>query len=227
MNGALQPDHGLALAKIDAVQQLGLSVDEPEPRPILDEDLEQQRIDQAAVDEVISASAADPANTDNQPAVVREMPVRAFGVFEHADLLVDALESATRRLLIVSPWVRSAVVTTDFLAKLERRLKAGVEVTIAHGIGDDDSGSDEFALQRLANLAARYRRNFTFARLRNTHAKILIFDGQWVSTSFNWLSFRGDPERTYRMEEGTLVQIPSRVDEAYDRYRKLIAEQLA
>ena len=120
--------------------------------------------------------------------------------------------------------VRNAVVTTDFVAKLEKRLRAKVEVTIAHGIGEDDSGSDESALRRLSNLAARYE-NFTFTRLANTHAKILIFDDQWVSTSFNWLSFRGHPDRTYRMEEGTLVRIPSKVQEQYERYRALISEQ--
>ena len=54
---------------------------------------------------------------------------------------------------------------------------------------------------------------------------MLIFDDRWVSTSFNWLSFKGDPERTYRMEEGTLVSIPKRVVEAYDRYLEMIQDQ--
>ena len=62
-------------------------------------------------------------------------------------------------------------------------------------------------------------------RLRNTHAKILIYDGNWINTSFNWLSFRGDSDRTYRMEEGTLVAILSRVDKEYAHYRALIEQQ--
>jgi len=128
------------------------------------------------------------------------------------------------RLLIIAPWVKKSVVNTDFLAKLKQRLRAGVEVTIAHGYGDDDSGSDEQALRRLGNLASRFSR-FTFVRVRNTHAKILIYDETWISTSFNWLSFRGDSDRTYRMEEGTLVNIPARVDKEYEQYRTLIEEQ--
>lgn len=136
----------------------------------------------------------------------------------------EALQSAAERLLIISPWVRRAVVTTDFLSKIEQRLRAGATVTIAHGYGEDDSGSDADALRRLTNLADRYDK-FTFVRVKNTHAKILIFDQNWVSTSFNWLSFKGDPERTYRMEEGTLVAIPSRVDSEYSRYLELIDEQ--
>lgn len=69
--------------------------------------------------------------------------MRSVSVFEHADLLAEAHLSAVHRLLIIAPWVKSAVANTDFIAKLEKRLKAGVEVTIAHGIGDDDRGSDE------------------------------------------------------------------------------------
>lgn len=104
-------------------------------------------------------------------------------------------------------------------------MKAGVRVTIAHGYGDDDSGSDERALRSLGNLAYRYPERFQLARLKNTHAKILIFDDSLIVTSFNWLSFRGDSDRTYRMEEGTLVSIPGRVDSQYNRYLQMIEEQ--
>ena len=49
-------------------------------------------------------------------------------------------------------------------------------------------------------------------RLGDTHAKILIKDDDWlVITSFNWLSFRGDPKRTFREEWGTRVAIPDQV----------------
>lgn len=225
----LATDHGLALARIDAIQSLGITLAEAEPRPILDEELESQRTEgaDAETSEVAGAPGAEAAEvavaSDPEASGLTSL-VRSVSVFEHADLLVLALQSAQSRILIVSPWVRSAVVTTDFIAKVEQRLRAGVQVTIAHGYGDDDSGSDEFALRRLTNLASRYD-TFDLARLKNTHAKILIFDGHWVSTSFNWLSFRGDPERTYRMEEGTLVSIPARVDQEYARYLELIEDQ--
>lgn len=212
----LATEHALALARIEAVKRLGISVGDAEPRPVLDADLEAQRTDE---DE--DAPAEGNASADKKQSITSM--VRSVSVFEHADLLAQALGTSKRRLLIVSPWVRGAVVTTDFVARLEQRLRAGVEVTIAHGYGDDDSGSDKFALKRLTNLAGRYN-NFQFTRLANTHAKILIFDDNWVSTSFNWLSFRGDPERTYRMEEGTMVSIPKRVDEEYERYMNLVAE---
>lgn len=213
-------EHGLALDRIGAVDLLGLTFGEAEPRPVLDEELESQRTTDAPAEAEADADHVDPFPTGSGMTSL----VRSVSVFEHADLLAEALASAKQRLLIIAPWVKQAVVNTDFVAKLEQRLRAGVEVTVAHGYGDDDRGSDEFALNRLSNLAARYEK-FTFVRVKNTHAKILIFDGHWVSTSFNWLSFRGDADRTYRMEEGTLVSIPARVDKEYERYLALIDEQ--
>ncbi|MBD0394663.1 MAG: hypothetical protein ICV52_12615, partial [Microcoleus sp. C1-bin4] len=56
--------------------------------------------------------------------------------------------------------------------------------------------------------------------LGDTHAKILISDVKFaVTTSFNWLSFKGDRDRTFRDERGTLVSDPQKIDELFDSYR--------
>jgi phosphatidylserine/phosphatidylglycerophosphate/cardiolipin synthase-like enzyme len=56
--------------------------------------------------------------------------------------------------------------------------------------------------------------------LGDTHAKILISDAKFaVTTSFNWLSFKGDRDRTFRDERGTLVSDPQKIDELFDSYR--------
>ncbi len=221
--------HGIALDRVGAVKRLGLSVGKPAERPVLEADLEDMRADDEQQDE---PAAQDPPESESiQPVgdpfatgTDGRAPVRSVSVFEHPDLLDEALRTAKRRLMIVAPWVKNAVVTTDFIARIEQRLRAKVDVTIAHGYGEDDRGSDDGALRRLENLAKRYE-HFTFIRLRNTHAKILIFDDVWVSTSFNWLSFRGDADRTYRMEEGTMVSIPSRVQKQYEHYQAMLDEQ--
>ena len=57
--------------------------------------------------------------------------VRTLSSYEHPAVLQDALLSATRRLLIVSPWIRRQVVTDDFLGKLAACLGRGTAVTIA------------------------------------------------------------------------------------------------
>lgn len=211
--------HGLALDRIKAVERLGLTLGTPEPRPVLDEVLESLRnTDSPAIKNLSGIVEAEQSGAEPSSLV------RSVSVFEHADLLAEALATARRRILIIAPWVKQAVVNTDFVAKLEGRLRAGVVVTIAHGYGVDDRGSDEKVLNRLNNLAGRYE-GFTFVRVKNTHAKILIVDDTWISTSFNWLSFRGDVDRTYRMEEGTMVRIPDRVEQEYIRYLALVDEQ--
>lgn len=220
VEGDLQPDHGLELAATDAVVKLGIAVARPEPRPTLAPELEEQRVTGDQV-EILRAAGELRIRDGNEsaeiPHRIENIAVRSVDVHEHPQLLTKALNGTKERLLIIAPWVKGGVVNTDFVAALERRLRAGVEVHIGHGYGPDDSGSDDFALRRLNNLAARYDK-LRIVRLQNTHAKILIFDDQWITTSFNWLSFKGDPNRTYRMEEGTLVQIKSEVDKAFARY---------
>jgi hypothetical protein len=210
--------HGIGLSKLGAVERLGLRYEPTDERPLLDPELEEQRTSDP------ESALPVALTTEINDADTASRLVRGVGVFEHPALLDRALETAQQRLLVIAPWIRKAVVTADFMAKLERRLKARVQVTIAHGYGEDDRGSDDDALRRLSSLAARFE-NFSFVRLRNSHAKVLIFDNVWVSTSFNWLSFRGDPDRTYRMEEGTLVAIPKRVDEEYLRFQEMIRQQ--
>lgn len=204
--------HDIAIASLGGARVLGVKVATPEPRPVLDQELEARRT---------VAPAADPAGFE-ESAVIES--VRGISVLEHRRQLEFALTQSRRRLLLISPWVRSGVVNRTFLRQLESRLRSGCIVTIAHGIGRDDDGSDRKALEALTQLASKYSR-FTFARLENTHAKVLVYDDTWISTSFNWLSFRGDPERTYRMEEGTLVTIRSRVEAEYRRYIEMIDSQ--
>jgi hypothetical protein len=61
-------------------------------------------------------------------------------------------------------------------------------------------------------------------RLPNTHAKILIYDDVYITSSFNWLSFKGDPSRTYRMEEGTLIEGAAQADRVHERYSRVLDE---
>lgn len=221
IDGELRPEHGLELAANDAVKKLNIQIGEPEQRPILEPELEQLRVPAEEVEALTSAGEPAEAGVtagDRLPKV-EEIQVRSVSVFEHPEHLEKALTSAKKRLLIISPWIKGGVVNADFVGKLERRIRAGVEVYIGYGIGPDDHDCDEWALRKLHNLAKRFEdKPFHFVRLKNTHAKILIYDGIWINTSFNWMSFRGDPDRTFRMEEGTLVQIPSEVEKAYRQY---------
>ena len=234
IDGELSRDHELEIERLGGADALGINVAPPAAVPL--EDLSSEVISRRVPAEEVALMRAfvteppqpsdsnEPAETASVDDVLSKLDVRAVSVHEHRGLLLEALSSATQRLLIVAPWVKRAVVDTDFLSLLERRLRQDVRVTIAHGYGPDDRGSDESAVRSLSNMQKRFPDHFDLARLRNTHAKILVWDNSWVLTSFNWLSFKGDPSRTYRMEEGTLIRVPALVDEAYDRYLTLIEQ---
>jgi phosphatidylserine/phosphatidylglycerophosphate/cardiolipin synthase-like enzyme len=180
-----------------------------------------QRADAVAQLQAAPLGAAPPQETADHDEI------RAISVFEHPDLLNDALTGAKRRILLISPWIKKAIITTDFLGKLEGRLRAKVAVDIAYGYSDETAESDPEAVRRLQNLAARYPEYFHLTRLKSTHAKVLLFDDVWITTSFNWLSFKGDRRMAFRSEEGTLVRGRSCADERYQRYRDQIEAERA
>lgn len=155
-------------------------------------------------------------------AVVPATRIRVLSVYEHPPLLRRALEDARNRILIVSPWIRANVVDKDFIRLLASCLERGVDVTIGYGIGKRDlaeKGQDRLAREALESLAKSFS-NFRLVRKGNTHAKVLLVDDTFfITTSFNWLSFRGDPSQPMREEEGTMVEDTGAVD-AY--YRKLM-----
>jgi hypothetical protein len=142
--------------------------------------------------------------------------LRTIRCHEHQPLLKRALLTSRKRLLIVSPWIRDQVVNWDFLSSIDALLRNGVDVYIGYGLVEDGGkGRANPAHQKppisanaerdLAALDKRYS-NFTFKFVGNTHRKLLVSDDEFaVTTSFNWLSFKGDPREKPRDESGTLI----------------------
>lgn len=152
------------------------------------------------------------------------VPMRWLEMYEHRPLLEQALNDSQERLMIISPWIRASSVNQQFLQQFEKLLKRGVQVFIGYGLGEKDNDkrypSDIKAEENIQKLARQYKNSFVLKRLGDTHAKILISDTKFaVTTSFNWLSFRGDRDRTFRDERGTLVSDPQKIDELFDSYR--------
>ena len=153
-------------------------------------------------------------------------PVRMLETYEHPAFLREALSSANDRLLIVSPWVRRSIVDKKFVALLDERLESGVDVFIGWGIAplsERDVDIDQSVLEDFDGLAQQFKFTFAHRRLGNTHAKVLICDNRFlIVTSFNWLSFKGDPRRTFRDERGTFVAVPEMIDEQFLDWSQLI-----
>ena len=136
------PAHDEALSRMGAIHELGISIAAPPDRPQLVPELEEQRV--FSTRPPATSEPADHAHVHKEAAAVDSEPlVRGLSVFEHSTLFNQALEETKHRLLIISPWVRNAVVETGFLGKLEQRLRKGCRVHIAHGYGEDDSGSTQ------------------------------------------------------------------------------------
>jgi len=145
-------------------------------------------------------------------------------VYDHPEILKQAIQDSQKRLMIISPWIRANVVKKQFIEQLEKLLKCNIQLLIGYGLGKDEDDkkypSDIQAEKNLKKLANQYKDNFILKRLGNTHAKILISDAKFaVVTSLNWLSFKGDRDRTFRDERGTLVSDPQKIDELFDSYR--------
>lgn len=149
----------------------------------------------------------------------KRLEVRNLYVADHPPLLHDALQNAKSRLMIISPWIKRKVVNEGFVTDLEHLLTNGVRVYIGYGIRDRPTENaptqDVAAVEQLAALSSKYP-NFWFKRLGNTHAKVLIKDEDFAAiTSFNWLSFAGDPNRTFRDEQGILLRRTELIEQKF------------
>lgn len=149
---------------------------------------------------------------------VRHVPVHA-----HPEYLRRALKESKERVLIISPWIRAAVVDSTLLALFEDAASRGVKVLVGYGIPERRNESppndaDKEAERKLQALARQYR-SMHVLKLGDTHAKVLISDSSWaIVTSFNWLSFKGSRKLEFRDERGMYVGLHDKVDELFNEY---------
>jgi len=151
--------------------------------------------------------------------------VRHVPVYEHAEYLDRALREASSRVMIISPWIKGDVVDSAMLSRFRKLLDRDRELWIGYGFGNEkpersprSEQAKKRALNELRRMAEQYPR-FHFARLGDTHAKVLICDSRFaVVGSFNWLSFKGDPSLNFRDERSMYVGIPETVNDVFDSY---------
>ncbi|MBE9253871.1 hypothetical protein IQ217_08440 [Synechocystis salina LEGE 00031] len=141
---------------------------------------------------------------------------------EIREYLFTALQQAQKRLMIVSPWIKGKVVDNNFLFSLEQTLKRKVVVYIIYGIKGSDNQNSRWAIKQLENLMANHK-NLNFSKTQNSHRKQLICDDIFaIVTSFNFLSFRADPNLTYRDEFGVVLRDKQTIEDAFQSGLKLI-----
>lgn len=232
-----QRRHGFRLGQImiyaNSQNRSGFVVLIGEERSELHENLIRARGGLEALDVKISMPSPSKSSKRDVIKVVevkKETPYEDDGrlvkSFEHRPLLLDALESSKQRFMIISPWITRAVVNDEILRKLENLLRSKVLVTIAFGFYDASNPheskrrDDSRILTKLLSLSRKYS-NFEFRWMGSTsekamnHSKIFVSDSIYVAGSFNWLSFRGDSDRTYRKEDSEMRTKREVVDARY------------
>ncbi len=178
--------------------------------PILSiEEVRRLRTKQTEIDVSDDASfILDTIEIDTDPEEIVLAKNRAIETFEHPEFFEKALNESKDRLLIMSAFIGPSVVNKNFAKKLRSAANRGVEIFIGYGMKQNSNypkGHDEGCVRVLKNLSEG-NANITVVDLKSSHAKVLIWDHNCITTSFNFLSFKGDKNRTYRLEVGTLVQ---------------------
>ncbi len=195
VDGRERPDYANALSRSGRIDRLGIP-DESEPAlPALGKWVGQH------LDKEAKSLRVDPADFASGWAVLE--------TYDHPDLLDDALANSLARLIIVSPWITPQVMDEERVSQLRLLLERSVDVFIGWGLGDRQPFE---VITQLEDLSRRYR-NFRFHHFGSLHMKGLVSDDRFaVLTSFNWLSFRGDPDRAFRDERGMKVTNPAAVE---------------
>lgn len=152
------------------------------------------------------------------------LPAQLLGVFEHYPLLMESLHTAKEEITIVAPWIKADVVNQSFLEEVKSTLDRGVRIRIAYGF--DTRGeltSHPMAVKALEGFKTQYP-GFELRYLGAEHSKILIVDDSVaVIGSFNWLSFRGDPDRPKRGETSVKIVHKEFVASVYEYVCPLFA----
>lgn len=140
---------------------------------------------------------------------------RILSTYEHRPILERALSEAKERIILISPWITGAAMDSDLISKIDKALQRKVSVHIGYGIGQECDEKEIFALEKLKKLQKKhYGALLKIYRLGNTHEKVLVCDERFaVITSFNWMSFKGSPDRGFRKETGFLFFTKEQIKE--------------
>lgn len=171
--------------------------------------------------ELISTSKNDSSIKESSTQRVKELETelefykrkvseghKILNTYDHRPLLIKALNESKEKVVIVSPWIKRSGLNSEVMRLIEDAIKRQVKVYIGYGI-EGSRDSDSRIISDLKELMSRkqYGKNLYFIELGNTHEKVLISDDDFVVvTSFNWLSFRGNPEWGFRQETGIYTE---------------------
>jgi hypothetical protein len=177
---------------------------------------------------VQSAEKAQPWSylSPQQLSGLEQLGMAYLDAQDHYPLLLHSLKATSYRMIIITPFLHESIVTDDFVLQLEALLRRGCRIHIGYGMPDSEtrkpSKSHTKVVERLEKLTLRYGQ--LVVKKVDTHAKVLLQDELLVALgSFNWLSFRGDPDRPFRDEQSVLITLPNMIEQKYQGLLQLFS----
>ena len=139
---------------------------------------------------------------------------------EHRPLLLEAIQSASSQLTLVSAWIGPEAFDLEVCEKLSQALARGVRVKIAWGLGTTRGSESarnrnrgENAIRELYRTIPRDQQYNLTVKRAETHEKFIICDDKFCAWgSFNWLSYRGELDRGYRRESSYYSERSTDID---------------
>jgi phosphatidylserine/phosphatidylglycerophosphate/cardiolipin synthase-like enzyme len=111
-------------------------------------------------------------------------------------------------------------------------LQRGIELIIGYGFGESKEQEEKFVdrFKKFMTSPKKSLGKFHIYRVGDVHSKVLICDSNFmIISSFNWLSFAGDPTRGSRVEDGMLTKdqmaIDQKTQEWLERFDKIAHQE--
>ncbi|MFD2205709.1 AAA domain-containing protein [Kiloniella antarctica] len=119
---------------------------------------------------------------------------------DHQNVLDEALQTARKEVLIISPYIREFAIRKDNITSMiGRALTRGVKVTVAYDLGEHKKK------EALNGINLVKETQCEIFPVRRVHNKTLVVDNKWiVEGSFNWLSAVRDLNNQYSNQERSL-----------------------
>ncbi len=152
---------------------------------------------------------------------------KILNTYEHRPILIKALREAKKQVVIVSPWIKNDATDSELRGEIRKTMSRKVKVVICYGISNKIEQDVKKAINLLNELKEdkAISKYLSLVKLGNTHEKVLVCDDKFtVITSFNWLSFKGDPKKGFRQETGSLLEGKDSADRMLSNLQSRIIE---
>lgn len=152
---------------------------------------------------------------------------KILNTYEHRPMLIKALREAEKQVVIVSPWIKNDATDSELRGEIRSAMARKVKVVICYGIANKIEADVKYTIDLLNKLKEdkAIGKYLSLVKLGNTHEKVLVCDDKFtVITSFNWLSFKGDPKRGFRQETGSLLEGKESADKMLNNLQLRIIE---